>query len=1039
MQSPRVLAVVVTHNGSAWLGTCLRSLASQIYLNMDIVVVDSASVNDVAGEFARLVPNAEFVKVKRNVGYGAAANVALEISERAPSADYFLFVHDDIELEPESVSLMVATALETGAGIVGGKGLEWNHPERLVEVGMSADQFGYPYSGLEPGEIDQGQHDNQRETLFVTNACMFVSRSLIESCGLWDGAYFAFGEDLDLCIRGRLAGYKVMVQPGARYRHAEALTNEERAVNPVPSVRFLTRRNRLRTISKNASLLRLALTVPLYLALSGAEILVLLFLRKFEEIGDYPKALGSFVVSLPDILRRRRAVQKRRTIPDRKIRRLMVSDTDRARVFFEARLRAAERGTLELGHRTLSKLSPSSLKATIGRWVRRPSTLAGLAIVALLTLAMRNILVGGPLAAGSLLPFPEQTNRFMSEFLSGWRDVRLGTRSAAPAAFPVFWLFSLAGLGKAALAQKLMIVVLVGLGLFGVNRLIGKRTGPALARIIAVAVYSLSPVLGTVVSTGDIQALALYSALPYMLDLGFKILGASEPGQATKHVARLALLTAAVVALAPSALVAVTMLWVLASLAWLATASEPRLLFDRVGRLLATIPLALLVLVPWSLEAFRPRGPMLAPLFSGRTGTFFPLWSERKFEQMFFLDLQGGVAALVTAAIIAGVLILADPTRREQARVLIAIWAGFAFIGGLSAKGLILQPVATPQIWLMVPLVMAAILAGNLVAGIKEELPKHSFGWRHKIAMPAIGLALVGGLVGGWLPSLLDWERPPNTFAAGGGEQAASISSFLTSTADEVGDFRVLWLGKRWLDPIRAGSRRIDGAEYFLTGPTGLNMLDTQEGSPSNGEARLDQTVQSMASGGLHLGGHLLAPASIRFIIVDPRDATAMTALRTQRDIGLEQQQENVAIFRNLLWLPRAVLAPVNLVEPVAAKAKDDRALLLVKWSGGRAVPQRSPTSFVGDLPRTRHSQLLLGENFSSAWRATVGGVKLVHEEAFGWANRFELPRDARGQVRIVFTGRWVRLLWLLLEAGIVLVVAGSAWADRTEIRGRLK
>jgi len=1039
IESPRVLAVVVTHNGSAWLGTCLNALAAQIYPSLDIVVVDCASVNDVATEFAQLVPNAEFVKVKRNVGFGAAANVALEISERAPSADYFLFVHDDIELEPESVSLMVATALETGAGIVGGKGLEWNHPERLVEVGMSADQFGYPYSGLEPGEIDQGQHDNQRETLFVTNACMFVSRRLIETCGLWDGAYFAFGEDLDLCTRGRLAGYNVMVQPGARYRHAEALTNEERAVSPMPSVRFLTRRNRLRTIAKNASLFRLFLTIPLYLALSGAEMLVLAFLRKFEEIGDYPKALGSFVVSIPDILRRRRAVQKRRTVPDRKLRRLMVSDSDRARVFFEARLRAAERGTLELGARTLSKLSPTALKGTVVRWVRRPSTLAGLSIVLLVAFAMRNILVGGPLAAGSLLPFPEQTNRFMSEFLSGWRDVRLGTRSAAPAAFPIFWLFSLAGLGKAALAQKLMIVTLVGVGLYGVNRSVGKRTEPVLARTVAMGVYALSPVLGTAVSSGDIQALALFAALPYMVDLGFKILGGSEPGSSGKNLARLGILTAAVVAVAPSSLVPITVLWALVSVAWLALASDSVLLLHKVGRLFASIPLALLVLLPWSAEALRPRGPILAPLFSGRTGTFYPLWSQRKFEQMFFLDLQGRTSALITAAIIVGVLVLADPARREQARLLVAVWGGFALVGGLAVKGIIAQPTATPQIWLMAPLILAATLAGALVAGIKEEMPRHAFGWRHKIAMPAIALALLAGLGAGWLPSLLHWERPPNTFAAGGGEQAASISSFLNSTADQVGDFRVLWLGRRWLDPVRAGSRRIDGAEYFLTGPGGLNMLDSQEASPSNGEARLDETVQSMAAGGLHLGGHLLAPASIRFIIVDPRDAGAMTALRAQRDIALEQQQQNIAIFRNLLWLPRAVLAPVNLVEPVTAKAKDERALLLVKWSGGRAVPKRSSTSFIGDLPRTRHSQLLLGENFSPAWRATVGGQKLVHEEAFGWANRFELPRNARGQVRIVFTGRWIRLAWLLLEAGILLVAGGAAWSARTEIRGRLK
>jgi hypothetical protein len=71
---------------------------------------------------------------------------------------------------------LVESALDTEAGIVGGKGLAWERPDVLLEVGMSADAFCYPFSGLEEGEIDQGQHDRSREVLFVTSACMLVGR-----------------------------------------------------------------------------------------------------------------------------------------------------------------------------------------------------------------------------------------------------------------------------------------------------------------------------------------------------------------------------------------------------------------------------------------------------------------------------------------------------------------------------------------------------------------------------------------------------------------------------------------------------------------------------------------------------------------------------------------------------------------------------------------------------------------------------------------------------------------------------------------------
>ena len=151
---PRVLVVLVTHNGGPWLASSLESLRFQIYPCMDILVVDSGSSNEAAPTVARYAHNAEVVWSKRNLGYGAAANAGLESSGRTSAADYFLFMHDDVVLDREALSMLVETASTTGAGVVGGKGLDWERPEVLVEVGMSADQFCIPYSGLEEGEID---------------------------------------------------------------------------------------------------------------------------------------------------------------------------------------------------------------------------------------------------------------------------------------------------------------------------------------------------------------------------------------------------------------------------------------------------------------------------------------------------------------------------------------------------------------------------------------------------------------------------------------------------------------------------------------------------------------------------------------------------------------------------------------------------------------------------------------------------------------------------------------------------------------------
>lgn len=1042
---PRVLIVMVTHNGGHWLPPSLDSINAQIYPNLDAVIVDNGSTEEAAPTVARYLPHAEVVWSDRNLGFGAAANAGLEASSRTAAADYFLFMHDDVVLDPDAVAMMVEAASITGAGVVGGKGLDWDRPQVLVEIGISADQFCIPYSGLEEGEIDQGQHDSLVETLYVSNACMLVSRRLAERCGLWDGAYFAFGEDLDLCLRARLAGFKVVVEPGARFRHVEALKNRKRRVTGGPrSKGHLARRNQLRTIAKNTGGPRMALALVLSVLLGTARMLALLVMRRVEEVLDYPRALLDFARSIPNVMMRRKAVQKRRTVPDRAIRAFMIRDSHRFRVQLERRLRKWERSTVGVGTRTMSNLSVGNIRATLSAWAKQPLTIATALIVLIGLIAMRGVLFGEALAGGTIWPFPDATNRLIGDYLSGWRDTSLGTESAAPPAYPILWVTSLMGFGRPLLTQKLLILILLGLGLVGMNRLVRSTARERPARVVALGVYALNPVTHAIISEGDLGGLVLYAALPFILAQALRMLasGAEASGQPEMRVplgegtddlttaaGRMALILLPVFALAPSSVAAILVLFLCLALARSTATGFSAETVKRSRFLLLAVPVALAALIPWTFEAFRPSGPILAPLFSGPAGWLFPVWRDYSFQQMFLLNLDGRLGALIIPAVILGSLALVSPARRQESRLLTVALLVFAFIGGLVTKGYLPPPVASPTMWLTVPLVMGAAMSGHLAAGISEELPKHAFGWRHKIAIPGLMLTLAVGALFGWAPQLAGWERPQATFAAGTGDVASSISSFLTSTAQGVGDFRVLWLGGEWTEPIRSGLRPTDGTEYFLTNSQGLTMLDAFQPPTAQGEARMESVINALMARRLHLAGHLLAPASVRFIVVDPADEATMQALGRQRDIALEQQQEGVAIFRNLQWLPRASLAPVPLTAEVADDANTS-SLMLVDWMGGRSIPARSPSRFTSDLPRTSHSQVLLGDNHNSGWRATVGGERLEHSEAFGWANRFDVDPNASGELRVYFGQHWIRFLWLFLQVILILAViamAGSA------------
>ncbi|MEO7804970.1 MAG: glycosyltransferase, partial [Actinomycetota bacterium] len=950
---------------------------------------------------------------------------------------------------PETAMMMVAAAVETEAGIVGGKGLDWDRPELLLEVGMSADQFAYPYAGLEEGEIDQGQHDHRRDTLYVTSACMLTSRALVERVGLWDGGYFAFGEDLDLCVRARIAGFRVLVQPAAHFRHAVALANGLRDCPAASDIRFYTRRNRPRTIAKNAAAYRLPFILLAYSLLATAEMVFLASFRRFDELASYPRAFISFLGALPDIVRRRRAVQKRRAAPDRRLRRLMVKDLHRARVFLERRARDWERGTLALGKRTFAHLAPRAIKASMSAWIRKPSTLAFGILTFAFVYATRSTLTGAPIASGSIWPFPESTGRLLKAYAESWRNVGLGTESAAPVALPLMWVVSFASLGKALLAQKLLIIALSLAGAVGMNRLVSRRATSLQARVVAVVVYALGPLVQVIFEQADLAALALFATAPFALEVGLRMMGTvpSQEGERpatglgvytmSRDLMRLSLITALGVAFAPSGFVALLALWVVVVVHSLIGAWDKRETLRRGLWVLACLPITLLLMMPWSLEAFRPTGAILGPLFSS---SYDDLWSKFDLRAFVFLDpAHPWTAVMMIAGITVGALVVSGRVRRRESRLLTVVWLVFVIMGTASARGFLPSLVVSPTLWLVIPLVAISLIAAHLVAGTQDELPRHAVGWRH-LAAGIFGFAMLGGVVLGWVPELSHWDRPTDTLASRTkpGSVADSISSYLLTKSKDVGDFRVLWLGRTWFDPILSGTRPEATVPYFLTDPGGLTMLDVMPPPTTAGEKELDNTVASLVDLRLHLAGHLLAPANIRYLIVDPKDEQSMTSLRRQRDIALEQQQSDVAIFVNLQWLPRAVLAPEGIEGALGSKA-DPKQLMTAKWSGGEIIPRSSASSFAGSIPKKHSSHLLLSENFNTGWEAQLGGRPLEHVRSFGWSNRFVIPTRASGSVTVAFGNRWVRALWLVLQALIMIVAIAMARSARTDVKGWLR
>lgn len=243
-KKPLVSIIIVTYNSKQWLKTCLTSLQTQIYKNIEIIVVDNAS-NDGTTEYVeKEFSNIKLIKNKKNLGYAGGINVGLKVAR----GDFIAILNPDVEIHPEWIIKLLNIAEKFPEnGIYASKILNY-YKRRLIEnVGCNYTLYGTPII-RGAGENDNGQYDYICEIFFASGCAMFINRKVIEEVGYFDDKIFLYGEEDDFCWRARLVGFKVLFVPDAIVYHVRKGITKYISK---PKLFYLGRRNRLRVLLKN--------------------------------------------------------------------------------------------------------------------------------------------------------------------------------------------------------------------------------------------------------------------------------------------------------------------------------------------------------------------------------------------------------------------------------------------------------------------------------------------------------------------------------------------------------------------------------------------------------------------------------------------------------------------------------------------------------------------------------------------------------------------------------------------------------------------
>jgi GT2 family glycosyltransferase len=990
------------------------------------VGVDTGSGDRSGAVLAELLGRDAVFGVEPETGYGAAVARALQhpaarnpVSERGSvgdAAEWIWLLHDDCEPAPDALEQLLRGAERSGSvTVLGPKLRDLADRHVLREAGISCDRAGRRFTGIEPGEVDQGQHDGNRSVVAVGSAGMLIRRDVWERLGGFDGNLPLFRDDIDFCWRAHAAGYDVRVVTDAVVYHREMSARQIRRTSAADGhPRLLDRRGALYVFAVNLPLGPMLRVVGGCIAGSLLRAAYYLLTKQQRKAWDHLGAVA-WLLRHPVLLwraRRRRAIGRAHAYA------VLRGQLPKGRTL--ARLAESATGVLSgdsgyssgglhhaVSDETVDDLPLPVTEPVIRRVLTSPSVLlvAGLTLVALVAerSLVGSVLGGsGTLGGGALVPAWGGASDLWREYLAGYHDAGLGSAASAPPYLAVVAALATVSAGKPWLATDVLLLGCVpaaGLTAY----LAARRVTSVLAARVWLAVgYALLPVAMGAVAAGRIGTAVAFVLLPPIgVAVGRMVAGPSPPD--ARFTPRRAAWAAGLLIGVAAAFV--PLIWPIAVVgAAGALAARRRLGWATVinAAIAAAVPAA--ILIPWtfhllaspsallgeaglsgpglataglrpeSLLLFSPGGPGLPPAWV-TAGLVLPAFAALLARRRTALVYTGWGVALcgLVIALVVSRLHVTPP----QGGSPVSAWPGIAI--AIAAAGLLLAAA---------PLVEAAALAlgsaGDRAAG---RAPRR--GWQP-------GAVVAGLIVVASAPLL-----------AAGYWLAYGVRGPVSAAGPQI------------LPPfVAASSSGPDKSRTLVLRPEGgvLTYTVLRDADPTLGEPELtqassatralDAVVASLdATGGDGEVGQALGEFGIGYVLV-PAPVDQALAQQLNGDAGLVPLTEAPAYD---LWRVAGTVARVRIIT-----------------ADGAVVPVPSGTTGVRALvPPGTSGTLVLAEP-AGGWSATLDGRPLVAlpHPVDGWEQGFMVPAGGR---LVITRSQTARDVSLACQAAAVLIVFALA------------
>ncbi|MBU1032039.1 glycosyltransferase family 2 protein [Patescibacteria group bacterium] len=218
------LSVIIPNwNGKHLLKACLSSLKNQTLKNFEVMVVDNGSKDGSLEYLKENFPEVRLIELEKNYGFAKAVNEGIKTAR----SKYLILLNNDTEADKNYLKFLVEAArMHPEAGFIAAKMLNFQRRNIIDSAGDAVDIVGHSYNiGL--GKKDGPEFNKEGYVFLATAGGSLFKREVFDKVGLFDEDYGTYMEDIDLCLRAQIQGFKGWYTPYAVLYHMRKATSSK--------------------------------------------------------------------------------------------------------------------------------------------------------------------------------------------------------------------------------------------------------------------------------------------------------------------------------------------------------------------------------------------------------------------------------------------------------------------------------------------------------------------------------------------------------------------------------------------------------------------------------------------------------------------------------------------------------------------------------------------------------------------------------------------------------------------------------------------